>query len=232
MLFMMLIGAPPPIRDKVALPYIVSGRLKLLLEQWKRAHLVNGPALDCLNRMLTLEKHRITMDKLLAHPFVAEDMPAPDSPVAKIETAKKFVSDWRKLRRSKISVGDVRDKLLEGESIMNTLLTEKKQLAKVQKKEAGEKGEKGEGGGGDKANNKHSNSSTLSPSQGTKDKEEESKQQINDEQISLSNKFHLKGNHTTNPDEHALLVTLFEQSIGELQDVLTEMQEIVQKNTL
>ncbi|ETO15439.1 hypothetical protein RFI_21926 [Reticulomyxa filosa] len=70
MLFMMLIGAPPPIRDASLLPFILCGRLKDMLVEWKRIHLVNDAALDCLNRILTVEHKRIRMEELLNHPFV------------------------------------------------------------------------------------------------------------------------------------------------------------------
>jgi len=74
MLFMMLIGSPPPIRDRNALFAILNGKLAKLLALWKRTHCVNDVVLDCLNRILTVERKRISLNELLEHPFVATDV--------------------------------------------------------------------------------------------------------------------------------------------------------------
>eukprot|EP01083_Nonionella_stella_P012413 35227_1 len=72
-LFMMLIGAPAfesPSDSNAAFKYIVNGRLRDVLKQWKRLRFVTKDALDLLNQIFEYEPQRITMDHILKHPFV------------------------------------------------------------------------------------------------------------------------------------------------------------------
>jgi len=75
MLFIMLVGFPPPIRQENKLQYIINGSIHILLNQHNCLHLVDQYSLDCLNRMLTSENRRISIDKLMKHPFVAVEGP-------------------------------------------------------------------------------------------------------------------------------------------------------------
>eukprot|EP01083_Nonionella_stella_P138646 421932_1 len=72
MLFMMLIGAPPyqaPQSQNAAFNYFVNGRCADVLKHWKRLRLITNDALDLLNNMLRYQNQRITLDKVLEHPF-------------------------------------------------------------------------------------------------------------------------------------------------------------------
>merc|ERR1712228_40063 len=73
MLFMMLVGAPPYKRANqrdAAFNYIISGMLEDVLKHWKRLRLISKDALDCMEKIFKWEKDRITMEQLIAHPFV------------------------------------------------------------------------------------------------------------------------------------------------------------------
>eukprot|EP01084_Bolivina_argentea_P238879 401363_1 len=83
MLFMMLVGAPPYKRatqKDPAFNYIINGMLEDVLKHWKRLRLISKDALDCMKRIFRWEKERITMEQLIAHPFVGlENLLKPDS---------------------------------------------------------------------------------------------------------------------------------------------------------
>eukprot|EP01084_Bolivina_argentea_P215261 365455_1 len=73
MLFMMLVGVQPykkPSRTDTCCQYLLNGHLESVLKHWKRLRLVSRDALDCMNKIFLDEKHRITMDELMSHPFV------------------------------------------------------------------------------------------------------------------------------------------------------------------
>ncbi|KDO27637.1 CAMK protein kinase [Saprolegnia parasitica CBS 223.65] len=76
LLLILLTGAPPFARanetDKV-FAYVKSHGITTVLRAWKLVHLVPAPALDLLERMLVADPSmRITMDQVLAHPFVQD----------------------------------------------------------------------------------------------------------------------------------------------------------------
>eukprot|EP00484_Ammonia_sp_Unknown_P029515 CAMPEP_0197037226 /NCGR_PEP_ID=MMETSP1384-20130603/14486_1 /TAXON_ID=29189 /ORGANISM="Ammonia sp." /LENGTH=1380 /DNA_ID=CAMNT_0042467497 /DNA_START=42 /DNA_END=4184 /DNA_ORIENTATION=+ len=73
MLFMMLVGAPPYKRATqrdAAFNYIINGMLEDVLKHWRRLRLISKDALDCMEKIFKWEKDRITMEQLVAHPFV------------------------------------------------------------------------------------------------------------------------------------------------------------------
>ena len=73
MLFMMCIGAPPyeyPTEQNAAFRFIISGKLSDVLRHWRRLRLVTVEQLDLMEKIFKPEKERITMDEILAHPFV------------------------------------------------------------------------------------------------------------------------------------------------------------------
>jgi len=124
MLFIMLIGGCPPVRDRAQLSVILNGYLYELLKNVNRLHEINVASLDCLNRLLRLEANRMTLNELLAHPFVCVNAPL-DSPMGCIERARKFISYCRKL---KPSTSEIQSQLTQGQKILSELGAYKKQL--------------------------------------------------------------------------------------------------------
>eukprot|EP01083_Nonionella_stella_P103637 296158_1 len=81
MLFMCLVGSPPyvmpivkkhsgDVKGDLALTFLLRGKLEKILNKWHRAWMVSDDAMDLMIQIFKTEKNRITMNDLLAHPFV------------------------------------------------------------------------------------------------------------------------------------------------------------------
>jgi serine/threonine protein kinase len=78
-LFMMLVGAPPfkkaDSSDKLWATWINRGRLKQLVERWRKADGVadiSDSALDLLSRILCAAPQRLTIKEILRHPWMTQ----------------------------------------------------------------------------------------------------------------------------------------------------------------
>jgi len=71
-LFIMLCGIPPfefAHNNDLRYQYIINGRLLELIKLWKLEETVPKDAIDLLFQIFKVEKERITMEKILNHPY-------------------------------------------------------------------------------------------------------------------------------------------------------------------
>ncbi|CAK4077482.1 unnamed protein product [Aphanomyces euteiches] len=78
LLLILLTGAPPFARandSDTVFAYVKQHGITSVLRAWKVLHLIPLPALDLLEKMLVVDpSKRITMDELVAHPFLKENI--------------------------------------------------------------------------------------------------------------------------------------------------------------
>ena len=73
-LFISLFGVPPyqiPARSDQRFALIFSGQIARLLTAWKMTEVASADAVDLIARMLCAEERRISVDEVLAHPWLA-----------------------------------------------------------------------------------------------------------------------------------------------------------------
>lgn len=73
-LFISLFGVPPyqiPARSDQRFALIFSGQIARLLAAWKMTEVASADAVDLIARMLCAEERRISVDEVLAHPWLA-----------------------------------------------------------------------------------------------------------------------------------------------------------------
>ena len=81
---MMLLGIPPwsaPRREEVIFRMALAGRVRDVIVYNKKARFVSEEAVDLLARLLRPAPHRIGLDEVLRHPYVAgaeRTRPPPD----------------------------------------------------------------------------------------------------------------------------------------------------------
>jgi len=71
--FILLVGCPPyemPHEGDPRFNLIISGKVSSLLTHWKLHGIFSDSAVDLLQRMLSPEKSRITIEQMLQHPFL------------------------------------------------------------------------------------------------------------------------------------------------------------------
>jgi len=125
-LYMMLTGSHPPIRDKRALHYKLNGLDKTLTNQ--SSHPLYAASLDCLKGLLKSEANRMNLNKLLRDPFVRVNGPL-NSLTGCIQHADNFISNWRTLVNSNPSTSQIRTRLMEGQRILSKLEEYQEQLS-------------------------------------------------------------------------------------------------------
>ena len=110
-LFISLFGVPPyqiPARSDQRFALIFSGQINRLLTAWKMTEVASAEAVDLIARMLCAEERRISVDEILAHPWLAgvSDEASSARPASgEQEEMKETIREGRSVAQHQLSDG-------------------------------------------------------------------------------------------------------------------------------